>query len=209
MPITPCRLRFAAARLAAACLAAAALTGCPDDAPDPPDAEAPHLFVGDPEQDLQIEILALRVGAGSAPVAEGDTVDVIMPPQGGRVVFAGVRATNLDVKGAQISGAIRDPESMHLMLDARTVNLEPTDDGWAASVDEDISTFSNVPVCPNQWSSKDIFDQDYELVMTVTDKGGRTATQTVTVRPMCAEPDLLQDCLCICKQGYVLGEPCP
>ena len=201
------RLRSLAARLATALAAAVALTGCPDDEP-PPEPDVCQLFLGDPELAPELEIRALPIGAPSVPVADGDTVDITMPPQGGRVVFTGVRATNLCAKGVQLTGSLRDTATGRLMADGRTINLEPGDDGWGSSTDADISTFSNVPVCPNQWSSRDIFDQDYELTLHVVDRDGLTATRTATVRPVCAEPDLEVECRCICKQGYVLGEAC-
>jgi hypothetical protein len=190
----------------AGCLAVA-LLGCPDEPPpEPPGPCAP--FLGDREAEPEIEITALGVDSISAPITDGDTVNIVTPPQGGRVIFIGVRATNLCATGAVITGALRDPPTMAPTVDKRTVNLRAGDDGWGSSVDTDISTFANVPVCPNQWSSRDIYDQDYELIVVVTDKDERTATRTIVVRPTCAEPDTRTECLCICKAGYVLGEPC-
>jgi hypothetical protein len=145
-------------------LAAVAFTGCADDDTAPPPVpEVCKLFLGDPELEPEMEIRALVFGAGSVPLADGDGIDIITPPQGGRVVFAGVRATNLCANGVQLSGSLRDPPTGQIRFESRTLNLEPGDDGWGSSVDVDISTFANIPVCPNQWSSRDIFDQDYEL----------------------------------------------
>jgi hypothetical protein len=201
------RLRSLAVCLVSASLAAIALTGCSDDEP-PPEPDVCKLFLGDPELKPEIEIRALTIGPGSVPLADGDGIDIITPPQGGRVVFAGARAKNLCAKGVQLSGSLRDPPTGQIRFEGRTINLDPGDDGWGSSVDEDISTFTNIPVCPNQWSSRDIFDQDYELTLSVKDRDGLTATRTVTVRPACAEPALSGECRCICKAGYVLGEPC-
>ncbi|MCC6557575.1 MAG: hypothetical protein IT372_31875 [Polyangiaceae bacterium] len=198
-----------ALRLAAACLAASALAGCPDDPEPTPPPDACPLFLGDPELDLEVEILVRGASSLVAQVADGDTVDIIKPPQGGRVIFAGVRATNVCATGARLRGSLRDGPAGQLMLDGRTVNLEPQDDGWGTSVDTDISTFSNVPVCPNGWSTRDIYDQDYLLTVTLTDRDERTGSKTVTVRPVCGEAEVVDECLCICKAGYVLGEACP
>ncbi|GAC1546919.1 MAG: hypothetical protein NVS3B10_10840 [Polyangiales bacterium] len=144
----------------------------------------------------------------SSKVNDGDDVALTFPPQGGRVIFAGVRATNLDPCAVKLSGALRDETSLNVRVDTRTVNLKPTGDGWGASLDTDISSFSNVPTCPNQWADTDVFDHEFELTLTVTERGGRTATQTLKVKPRCAEPAREAECRCICKRGYVLGESC-
>jgi hypothetical protein len=124
------------------------------------------------------------------------------------VIFAGVRATNVDACHVTLSGSLRDPQNGKICFDERTVNLRPTDDGWGASVDSDISTFSNIPVCPNQWASADAFGSEFDLTVKLRDRGGRTIEKTVRVVPACAEPENEEQCKCICKQGYVLGEMC-
>ena len=52
-----------------------------------------------------------------------------------------------------------------------------------------ISSYSNVAVCPNEWSTMDINDQSYRLEVLVKDKEGRTAKKTAMVTPYCAESD--------------------
>lgn len=165
-------------------------------------------YLGEEGQELQMDVIALDARATSHPVKDGDTIDIIMPPQGGRVLFLGVRATNLSACGVQLSGTLRDPESGRVMSETRTINLAPTGDGWGQSEDIDISTFANVGVCPNNWAARDIFDQDYEIVVQVKDREGRMAKQARKVRPVCGEKDIEAECRCICKHGYVLGEAC-
>jgi hypothetical protein len=165
-------------------------------------------FLGDPELDPVIEMISLGAGGTSAPVEEGSSVALIFPPQGGRVIFAGVRATNVDACGVTLGGSLRDPQNGKICFDERTVNLKPLGDGWGASVDSDISTFSNIPVCPNQWSATDAFESEYDLTVKLRDKGGRVVEKTTRVIPACAEPQNEAQCRCICKQGYVLGEMC-
>jgi hypothetical protein len=203
-------------RGAAFLLVALAAQSCgPDTDPPadagPPDASHPGCtleFLGDPSKEPELEITALGAQAPSVIVHEGDTVPLIFPPQGGRVIFAGARATNLDPCGVKLAGGLRDPATKQLRVDIRTVNLKPGDDGWGASDDTDFSTFSNVPICPNNWASTSAYDATFELTITVTDRAMRTISKTLNVVPTCAEPDKLKDCLCICKQGYVLGESC-
>jgi hypothetical protein len=144
----------------------------------------------------------------SVPLKEGDMVTLAFPPQGGRVIFAGVRATNLDACGVELGGAVRDETTMEVRLDTRTVNLLPSGDGWGSSDPSDVSTFSNIPVCPNEWSKTNIYGTQYRLELTITDRSGRTASQSLDVTPECSEPANATECLCICKGGYVLGESC-
>ncbi len=130
------------------------------------------------------------------------------------MIFIGVRAKNLDPCAVKLSGAVRDPMTMETRLDTRTINLEPTDDGWGASDETDISTFSNVPVCSNNWASTDVYDQTFKAIVSVTDRSGKKGTATLDVVPRCDEvkmvdgQDIQKDCLCICKLGYVTGQPC-
>ncbi|KYF82149.1 hypothetical protein BE11_25680 [Sorangium cellulosum] len=195
--------RLAGPAFAALLLAAPA---CGDDEP-PPDA-CKLGYLGEEGADIQMEVIALDSSDVARPVSDGDGVDIIMPPQGGRVIFLGVRATNLSACGVKLSGSLRDTESGRVMSESRTVNLRPTGDGWGASVDADISTFANVGVCPNNWSGRNMFDEDYEIVVQVTDRDGRKVEQVRQVRPACNEPEFEVECRCICKHGYILGEAC-
>lgn len=199
----------------ALCLAAAACS----DPPTPPsdggtggaDAGSHGCttgFVGDAAKDPEIVITVLGSGTTATPVMDGDTVPLVFPPQGGRVIFAGVRARNLDACGVNLNGALRDLATKQVRLDGRTVNLTPASDGWVETDPTDFSTFSNIPVCPNQWSMTDIFGTTYELEISLADRGGRSVTKKQKVTPTCAEPDLAAECHCICQGGYKLGMSC-
>jgi hypothetical protein len=90
------------------------------------------------------------------------------------------------------------------------VNLVASSDGWAESEEPmQLSSYTNVPVCPNAASSRDIYGELYQLTLGVLDSGNRRGSVSVMVRPFCAEPFNEAACRCICKQGYVLGDPCP
>jgi hypothetical protein len=191
-----------------ALLLAGAACGGDRETPPPPEDPCKLGFLGEEGEDLRIEVIALGADGAARPVGDGDALDILMPPQGGRVVFLGARATNLSACGVQLSGSLRDTVSGRVMSESRTINLNPTGDGWGASVDVDISTFANVGVCPNNWSGRDIYDEDYEIVVQVRDRDGRMAKETRRVRPACGEPGLEVECRCICKHGYILGEAC-
>lgn len=191
------------------------VTGCPAEEPPPP-AECAAGFLGDPGKAPEIELRAIGVDGKAAPIAEGGDIALILPPQGGRVAFIGVRMTNVDACGLQLVGAIRDPSSKRVMVDGRTLNLNPTGDGWGTTGTPTtdladvaaISNFANVPICPNQWADTDAFDQPFEIEVRVTDRGGRKVTKTMRVVPRCAEAQNAAECTCICAKGYRLGQAC-
>jgi hypothetical protein len=163
-----------------------------------------------PDFDFQV----LQADGTVVALANAGTVPLMAPPQGGRVLFIGVRATNVDGCALQLTSALRDLASQKITLDSRTINLVSTGDGWGVSgvvgmgVAADISNFSNVPVCPNEWSTTNIYGTVYGLEVAITDRQGRQLTKKIQVTPECAEPATLATCLCICKGGYVLGESC-
>jgi hypothetical protein len=205
-------------------LGAALLAGCPDEAVSPPveaGAEASTCaagYLGDPNAPIQMELRALEVDGKDVPLNDGDELAIIFPPQGGRVAFVGLRATNLDGCAVQITGALRDPTTKQVRLDGRTVNLKRQDDGFGVTGQgagtnladsAEIGDYSNVPLCPNQWASKDIYDQPFELEFLVRDRSGKQTAKKITVTPRCAEPDAKEtSCRCLCREGYVLGEAC-
>jgi hypothetical protein len=183
--------------------------GCSDDDDGPPPPPACTLpFLGDAAEPVVIEPVQLDAARELVPLEDGDDIALILPPQGGRVIFAGVRAQNVDPCAAKLQGVLRDLEgNMPLQLDTRIVNLK-VEGEWGSSNPADISSFSNVPVCPNNWSNRDANGLPYELTVTLTDRGGRKAETTLEVTPVCAEPEHQAECECICAEGYVLGESC-
>ena len=223
-------LRFAALVLGAA--SSAQLAGCDDEtggggggvdggvcdptvlpcapAPVPDGGGSCSLpFVGDPCAPLEVEVLYFDVDQENHPIAAGAEIPLICPPQGGRVMFLGVRARNVDPCGVSLTGALRDVDSNAVRVEQRIVNLAPTDDGWAESSPGDISNFANVPICPNQWTDKTIYESDFRLELVLQDRCGRQVQKQETVRPACSEPGHEGECRCMCRAGYVLGEPCP
>jgi hypothetical protein len=170
-------------------------------------------FLGSPSDPLTFEFLVGNAASEVVALNDGDSVPLTIPPQGGQVVFIGVRATNLDSCGVQLTGALRDEASQQVRFDQRTVNLIPGGDGWGSTgpigmpISGTASNFANIPACPNEWSSSDVDGHAYALEVTVQDAGGRTLEQTIHVTPVCEASDLA-NCECICARGYVLGGAC-
>ncbi len=205
-----------------------ALTGCPNDhtdtpadggtdAPPPPPPSCATGFLGDASKPMQVEVHAIKADGSDVVLKDGDDLAVLFPPQGGRVAFVGIRATNLDGCGVQLTSAVRDPISNQVRLDGRTVNLTREPDGWGTTgtgVSTDIASsdaiaqYSNVPLCPNQWASQDIYDKTFQLEVIVQDSRKQKADVKMNVVPRCAEPGTkLTACQCLCKNGYS-GQPC-
>lgn len=210
-------------------LPAALLGGCPGgDDGGPGDAgsevavdaptDCPAGFLGDPAKEPMIELRALKTDGTDVPLADGDDLAIIFPPQGGRVAFVGVRAINVDGCGIQITGALRDIGSAQIRVDGRTLNLDREPDGWGTSghgtttkIEESalIGNYSNIPLCPNQWANVDVFDQTFELEVLVQDRRKKQVSKKIKVKPRCAEPGAKEvACRCLCKKNYVLGESC-
>jgi hypothetical protein len=172
-------------------------------------------YLGDFNAPIEIQISAMD-GTGSEVTItnDGDPGPMLVAPQGGRVMFVGVRATNLDPCGVTLMASLRDTSSMQVRFDSRSVNLTARGDGWGTDGEPNGSAgiqpdYANVPVCPNQWSARDLFGQPYELAVTLTDSHNKTITKTIQTTPTCAGADFPgQPCTCICAHGYVLGTPC-
>jgi len=206
------RLSRASAAALAAAIVACGVACSASSGNGPPPCSAG--FLGDPSAALAFDLQVLTADDQVVTLSDGDPVAMIAPPQGGRVVFVGVHATNLDACAVQLTGALRDLTTDAVTVDSRTINLVPTGDGYGVSgtastaVSSAIANFSNVPVCPNEWASQNVYGVTYGLEVTVQDHGGRQLTKTIQVTPQCAEPSNMAECLCICEKGYVLGEAC-
>lgn len=213
--------------------AISSLAGCPEDAPITPAEDAgPDTalidagpspcatgFLGDPSKEPEIELRALTADGTDVPLVDGNDLAIILPPQGGRVSFVGVRVRNMDGCAMKIIGAMRDPSSGLVTLDGRTVNLTREPDGWGTTgrganitnIDDSqaIADYSNIPLCPNSWSKQDVFDKPHEIEVVLTDRRQKVARKVVTITPRCSQPGERETaCRCLCRNNYVLGDLC-
>ena len=191
------------------------LPGCPERSPpyvDPPiTSSSCSQFVGDPQAPPRIDLVYRTADGRVAPLTEGAMLPLTTPPQGGKMIFPGVVAHNMDTCAVEIVGAVRDECTNRVIgLEGRPVNLYLYDgqDGGTPAAPEQLSNFANVPLCPNGASSRNVNGEPYRLEVRVTDRAGRTASAMAHVVPTCAEPDRLLECLCTCRKGYRLGETC-
>src|SRR5262249_25636425 len=106
---------------------------------------AAALVVACSSPDPPLAIRAVVLGADLAPAAAGDgaRVALMKPPQGGRVLYAGVEARNLDVSmPVNLIGALRDPTTHAVYgLEGRPVILAAGADGWAAPLEQQPSSY--------------------------------------------------------------------
>jgi len=186
---------------AALLIAAGALVAC--SSPD-------RCAAGDPAQPLEMRVVVFGADVAPAVIGDGARVALMKPPQGGRVIYAGAEVRGGDIcNPVNLVGALRDPTTHAVFgLEGRPVLLAARSDGWAAADEVQPSNYANIAVCPNQRSSRDIDEEPYELYVKLTDGVGRSAEGVVDVVPFCAEPDTFDECTCICKTGYVLGQSC-
>src|SRR5687768_9052150 len=92
---------------------------------------ASGCFTGDLSQNPEMMVIH-RTASGSveATLAEG-TVPILEPPQGGRVIFLGARARNLDGCPIKISSTLVDQcDGRTLATESRDIIMKPNGSGW-------------------------------------------------------------------------------
>ena len=177
-----------------------------------PVSGCPSPFAGDPALPPALDVVTVAtVNASATPLQDGGSLTILPPPQGGSIVLVGVRARNLDPCGVMLTVGLRDPQTQQIRIDGRTVNLQTSTAApdWVETSSQ-LAGMANVPVCPNQWASTDIFGHVFELDVMVEDRAHRRATKTLQVTPVCStDPILPSTCPCQCMAGYKLGQACP
>jgi hypothetical protein len=167
-------------------------------------------FVGDVAKSAEFDVV-YRTADGELKLAEDMAqVPLIQPPQGGKVLFLGVRARNLDGCGLTLATALVEPESGAVVsLERRPVTLEANGEGWMEPQrPTEASNYSNLPACPRADLARSIEGEVYELRVNITDAAGRKAERSMRIVPACGEPGLLELCHCECSKDYRLGGGC-
>jgi len=165
--------------------------------------------LGDPTQPMQLEPFYLGADGNAHDAVACGGLDLVFPPQGGHVVFAGVRATNLDGCRVTIAAALRDPSTGSAIgADRRTINLYPIAGrpGWgtASTAGDAMNGFggvANVAVCPN-FGTVDVQGRERILELTVVDASGHRGTISTPVVPRCLQSDPAARAACECDCAH-------
>lgn len=200
---------------AVAVLAVLVLAGCPgpnegDNDASVTDAEVEPCPIGDRSLPLEVAPVTARATAEVVALADGDVVELVRPIQGGKVIYVGFKARNVDGCNLHLTAALRDPATnLIIALEQRPVRMEPGSDGWG----EPLSPFyslANVAACPSATPSVDVDQGTWRLEMRLeeTIEGGRTAEAALDVLPRCREPGAITECECECDVDYALGMGC-
>ena len=178
-----------------------ALAGCGDDDPE-------CVLIGDSDQALEIELIYRAADGTSRPLMDGGSIDLITPPQGGKVVLPGIRARNVFACSVTLNASLRDPCNNRIIaLEQRPVNLVAAGDGWAVPAQPaELSDYANVPACPTAAASRDVDDEPFLLAVRFVDGRDRVAEREITITPICAEAVSEAACRCECDHDYLL--PC-
>lgn len=168
-----------------------------------PHTEAPDAMpceVGDVAQAPEMQVIYRTTAGEAAPLADGATLPLTVPPQGGHILLVGVRVKNVDLCNATIQVALKDPNTARVAgIERRPVAWHIADDGFAEPAQPfEISDYANVPVCPNANLAQNIYDAPWTLEVRFYDAEENPTEQVLTVTPTCDEDLDPQYCRCEC-----------
>jgi len=168
------------------------------------DAALKPCPIGDLNAPAELEIVHLDATDTVMQTQAMAQVPLLPPPQGGWIVLLGARARNIDGCQVTLTTALVDGcDQQIIQIDKRPTHLVPDADGWGTST---VTTFSNLPVCPQLTAKRDLHDVPYNVQVVIEDTGGHKASAAVTVVPACPPGDAL--CMCQCDRDYIIGSSC-
>lgn len=190
------------ALVAAIVTVVAAGAGCSDDAPT-------SCPIGDRTRAIEIMPVHWLAGGGVVELDNGGDVDLVRPIQGGKVVYVGVRARNVDGCNLMLTAALRDLASQQVIaLEQRPVKLVDRGDGWGLP-ESMFDHLANVPACPTASASVDVDGAIWRLELRLEEPGGRMTETSLNVVPQCRLAEEGEECRCECDSDYELGGACP
>ena len=189
------------------------------------EGEPPPCVIGDDTAAAEIELVYRTVDGQIEKLDDGDEVPLILPVQGGKVIYVGVRGRNLSCRVNLTAGVFdlcQEPATV-VGVDGRPVLLVDDGAGTAVPVNDPsdivVGNLANVPMCPTFASTVDTNTAEMRLELRVTEERragedeSRVHTLTALIRPVCAEEAWAEDCNCECDAGFVLEmtreEQCP
>jgi hypothetical protein len=158
----------------------------------------------------EIEVV-YQTSAGEMTVAAPmQDVPLLQPPQGGKALFIGVRAKNIEGCNVTISAGLIDTGTQAVVaFERRPILLAPDGQGWFSPAQpQQITNYSNLPACPRAHLDRAIEGEPYDLVVSIEDEKQRRAEKRLVVVPRCSQPEMAALCHCECAQHYVLGASC-
>jgi hypothetical protein len=163
-----------------------------------------HCPIGDVSSPAELQIIHQDASFSVVETQPMAQVPLIAPPQGGWILLLGVRARNIDGCQATLKTALVDAcTNQILQLDSRPTQLDMDADGWGVS---SLTTFGNLPVCPDLTAKRDLDNVPYMITVAIEDADGQKATASLTVVPTC--PTDSPGCFCECDRDYVVGNLC-
>ncbi len=162
-------------------------------------------FAGDPNLPVEAE-LAIDKAGQLIIVSDGDAVDLLRPPQGGFVMYAGLRLKNIVPCGVRLRGVVRDLKTDAPLseFDARSADLVLADGGWWVPPG-DFSSIPNVALCPDNTGGS-VLNRAVRLEVTATDQRMRVGSASKEITPTCPPGICLPMCECTCGPDYTLGK---
>jgi len=146
---------------------------CEPEPPEPAEGEGEGepCFFGDPALPPEGELVWRTLDGRMEPFVEGQTLPLILPPQGGKVVMIGARVRHMGCTIALRAGAFDDCKGVFLGIDGRPLQLEWNEaSGWAEpAFPETLNNYGNVAMCFNNNSGRDTNDEEYRFEVRVTD----------------------------------------
>jgi hypothetical protein len=141
---------------------------------------------------------------------DGDTIDLLYPPQGGFVLFAGAKVRHLAESVVELRGRLLGLDGTPHGEDVRTVAMITSlSDPTIATPDlKSYLSVANIPVCPST-STTDLYDKMYLLEVQVTElQSKRVGVGRRMVTASCRQSDATQLALCRCECGanFMIGK---
>jgi len=163
-------------------------------------------FVGDEGLEPEIEIVYRSVDGRVTDIVSGGEIPLIQPPQGGRVILVSARVRNFNRCNAQITARLIDPcNDVVIAAEVRTVTLIEDGSGGAVPYQPaELQNYANLLACPAVGAERDVEGEPYVIEISMIDANGRRASAELDVVPVCAEPELEDQCKCVCDEE----QPC-
>ena len=170
--------------------------------PGTPEAPRCNTVAGSLSQPVALQLIGVAENGSPIELHDGDALPLLVPPQGGSVLYAGARATNLRICGVTMSAHLVDPNGGGALsnLDARSSDLTEEHGNFHGSPTFHLtSDLPNIPACPDALG-KGLDGKDAILEVTVKDYEGHTGKASVHVVPTCPASNKL--CTCVCGPNY-------